>query len=46
MHFDAARFVAHVAGVVPKSRDGDLGDEDLLGVAACADHAPAIVKVA
>lgn len=43
---DAARLVAHVAGVVPEPRDGDLRDEDLFRVAARADHAPAAVQAA
>lgn len=43
---DAARLVAHVAGVVPEPRDGDLRDEDLFRVAVRADHAPAAVQAA
>ncbi len=43
---DGARLVSHVASVVPQPRDGDLRDEDLLGVATSADHAPAAVQAA
>ncbi len=43
---DGACLVPYVAGVVPEPRDGDLRDEDLLGVAARADHAPAAVQAA
>lgn len=41
---DGAGLVAHVAGVVAETGDGDLRDEDLLGVVPGADHAAAGVE--
>lgn len=41
---DRVCLVSHVARIVPERRDKYLRDEDLFGVAACVDHAPAAVR--